>query len=130
MNFLNFFILKLLVKVKYANIFNIISNNEIIPELLQTYCNENKIYETFDLFMKPKYHAYGYIDPNVSRDGNVSVSVGSLASWSGEVSYILLDTQNWYAWGSDGWIGHTAGAYACEDFNVSVPAPPTRISLP
>ena len=52
MNFLNFFILKLLVKVKYANIFNIISNNEIIPELLQTNCNENKIYETFDLFMK------------------------------------------------------------------------------
>lgn len=24
---------------------------------------------TFDLFMKPKYHAYGYIDPSVSRDG-------------------------------------------------------------
>jgi lipid-A-disaccharide synthase len=52
MNFFNFFILKLLIKVKYANIFNIISNNEIIPELLQTNCNENKIYETFDLFMK------------------------------------------------------------------------------
>ena len=58
MNFLNFFILKLLVKVKYANIFNIISNNEIIPELLQTNCNENKIYETFDLFINITYFFY------------------------------------------------------------------------
>ena len=59
---------------------------------------------------------------NGSRDGNVSVNVCSLDSWSGEVYYILLDTQNWWAWGSEGWIGHTAGGYACEDFSVSVPA--------
>jgi len=51
-NFFNFFIIKLFIKVKYANIFNIISKNEIIPELLQSNCNEHKIYETFDLFMK------------------------------------------------------------------------------
>ena len=56
---------------------------------------------------------------NGSRDGNVSVNVCSLDSWSGEVYYILLDTQNWWAWGSDGWIGHTAGPNACEDFSSS-----------
>jgi len=51
LNFINYFIIKLLVNVKYANIFNIISKNEIIPELLQSQCNENKIYEVFNSFM-------------------------------------------------------------------------------
>jgi len=50
-NFLNFFIIKLLAKVKYANIFNIISNFEVIPELLQSECNERKIYEIFDKYI-------------------------------------------------------------------------------
>ena len=52
MNFINFFILKLLVKVKYANIFNIISNSEIIPELLQSRCNPDEIYEVFNSHMQ------------------------------------------------------------------------------
>jgi len=59
---------------------------------------------------------------NGSRDGNVSVDVCSLDSWSSEIYYILLDTQNWWAWGSDGWVNHSAGAGACENFSVSVPA--------
>ena len=45
MNFLNFFIIKLLIKARYANIFNIISDSEIIPELLQSRCNPKTIYE-------------------------------------------------------------------------------------
>ena len=52
MNFLNFFIIKLLIKVRYANIFNIISNSEIIPELLQSRCNPNTIYEFVDSYIK------------------------------------------------------------------------------
>ncbi len=52
MNFFNFFILKLLIKVKYANIFNIISNSEIIPELLQSRCNPDEIYEVFNSHMQ------------------------------------------------------------------------------
>ncbi len=52
MNFINFFILKLLIKVKYANIFNIISNSEIIPELLQSRCNPDEIYEVFNSHMQ------------------------------------------------------------------------------
>jgi len=44
-NFINFLIIKILVKVKYANIINIIANEEIIPELLQSKCNPNDIYK-------------------------------------------------------------------------------------
>ena len=52
MNFVNFFIIKLLIKVRYANIFNIISNSEIVPELLQSKCNYKKIHEVVDLYTK------------------------------------------------------------------------------
>ena len=52
MNFLNFFIIKKLIKTKYANIFNIISNSEIIPELLQSRCNPDEIYEILDTYIK------------------------------------------------------------------------------
>jgi len=52
MNFLNFFIVKLLIKVRYANIFNIISNSEIIPELLQSRCNPKTIYEFVESYIK------------------------------------------------------------------------------
>ena len=52
MNSINFFIIKSLVKIRYANIFNIIANSEVIPELLQSKCNANSIYETFNLYIK------------------------------------------------------------------------------
>ena len=42
MNFLNYLIVKLLVKIKYANIINIINNKEIIPELIQKECNAKR----------------------------------------------------------------------------------------
>ncbi len=45
MNFINFLIIKILVKVKYANIINIVANEEIIPELLQSKCNSKNIYK-------------------------------------------------------------------------------------
>ena len=44
MNSLNFFIIKFLVKVKFANIINIAANKEIIPELLQSRCNSRNIF--------------------------------------------------------------------------------------
>ena len=52
MNFLNFFIIKLLIKVRYANIFNIISDSEIIHELLQSRCNSKTIYEFVETYIK------------------------------------------------------------------------------
>ena len=41
----------MLVKIKYANIINIAANEEIIPELLQSDCNSNKIYEYVSSFL-------------------------------------------------------------------------------
>jgi len=48
MGMINFFIVKMLVKVKFANIINIAANEEIIPELLQSNCNATNIYNTVD----------------------------------------------------------------------------------
>ena len=46
MNSINFFIVKMLVKVKFANIINIAAGEEIIPELLQSSCNSKNIFKT------------------------------------------------------------------------------------
>ena len=50
MNSVNFLIVKMLVKVKYANIINIAANEEIIPELLQSNCNSINIFNKVDSF--------------------------------------------------------------------------------
>ncbi len=51
-NFINFLIMKFLVKVNFANIINIINNKEIIPELLQSECNSKEIYKSVVYFLK------------------------------------------------------------------------------
>jgi len=50
-NFINFFIVKMLVKVKFANIINIAAGKEIIPELLQEKCNAKNIFNKVDEFL-------------------------------------------------------------------------------
>ena len=52
MNFLNFLIVKMLVKIKFANIINIINNQEIIPELIQKECNAKEIFRSVVYFLK------------------------------------------------------------------------------
>ena len=52
MNFLNFMIVKFLVKIKYANIINIINNKEVIPELIQNECNSKEIFKSVVYFLK------------------------------------------------------------------------------
>jgi lipid-A-disaccharide synthase len=51
-NIINFFIMKSLVKVKFANIINIINRKEIIPELLQGECNAYEIYNSVVYLLK------------------------------------------------------------------------------
>ena len=51
MNFINFLIIKMLVKIKYANIINIAANEEIIPEMLQSKCNAKNIYKLVNEFL-------------------------------------------------------------------------------
>ena len=51
MNFINYLIVKSLVKTKYANIINFAANKEIIPELLQSNCNPENIFKYVDNFL-------------------------------------------------------------------------------
>jgi len=55
MGMINFFIVKMLVKVKFANIINIAANEGIIPELLQSNCNATNIYNTVDKLLSNKH---------------------------------------------------------------------------
>ena len=55
MGMINFFIVKMLVKVKFANIINIAANEGIIPELLQSNCNATNIYNTVDKLLSDKH---------------------------------------------------------------------------
>ena len=50
----NFFIVKMLVKVKFANIINIAANKEIIPELLQSKCSAKSIFYTVNKLLNDK----------------------------------------------------------------------------
>jgi len=54
MGIINFFIVKMLAKVKFANIINIAGDEEIIPELLQSKCNPKNIYNTVDKLLNDK----------------------------------------------------------------------------
>jgi lipid-A-disaccharide synthase len=54
MGMINFFIVKMLAKVKFANIINIAANEEIIPELLQSKCKSQNIYNNVDKLLSDK----------------------------------------------------------------------------
>ena len=63
MGLINFLIIKMLVKTKFANIINIAANKEIIPELLQSNCNPEKIFKVVsDYLDNPKK-----IDEQISK---------------------------------------------------------------
>ncbi len=52
MGFINFLIVKSLVKTKYANIINFAASEEIIPELLQSNCNSKNIFRHVSNFLE------------------------------------------------------------------------------
>ena len=51
LNMINYFIMKILVNVKFANIINITADEEVIPELLQSKCNSKNIFDTVKKFL-------------------------------------------------------------------------------
>ena len=51
MNILNYLIVRMLVKVKFANIINIAADEEVIPELLQSNCNAKNIFKNVSFFI-------------------------------------------------------------------------------
>ena len=85
MNFLNYLIVKLLVKIKFANIINIISNKEIIPELIQKECNAKEIYNSVVYFLKRPELMKKQID-DCSK---VLIQIRSKTSSSDEAMYVL-----------------------------------------
>tara|TARA_B100001146_G_scaffold9127_1_gene7556 strand:+ start:1999 stop:3126 length:1128 start_codon:yes stop_codon:yes gene_type:complete len=62
MNTINFLIVKMLVKVKYVNLINIAANEEIIPELLQSNCNSNNIFNNVDNYFDNNQSMKNQID--------------------------------------------------------------------
>ena len=85
MNFLNFMIVKFLVKIKYANIINIINNKEVIPELIQKECNAKEIYKSVVYFLKNP----NLIDQQIKDCQNTLEEIRSKTSSTGQASLIL-----------------------------------------
>ena len=82
---INYLIMKSLVKVKFANIINIINNKEVIPELLQEECNGKEIYNTVIYFLKnPKI-----MKQQIKDCEKTLVQIRSKTSSSDEASLVL-----------------------------------------
>ena len=62
MNFINFLIVKMLVKVKYANIINIAADDEVIPELIQGNCNSQYIFNKVTTYLNDNQLMQNQID--------------------------------------------------------------------
>ena len=85
MNSINFFIVKMLVKVKFANIINIINNKEVIPELLQNECNSKEIFRSVTYFLKNPI----LMDRQIDDYKKTLDEIRSKTSSTGEASAIL-----------------------------------------
>ena len=86
MNFINFMIVKFLVKIKYANIINIINNREVIPELIQKECNAKEIYKSVTYFLKNPT----LIKQQIKDCQNTLEEIRSKTSSTSEASSILV----------------------------------------
>ncbi len=85
MNFINFLIVKFLVKVKFANIINIINQKEIIPELIQNECNSKEIFKSVVYLLKnPKLMKKQIKDVSKTLD-----EIRSKTSSTSEVSAVV-----------------------------------------
>ena len=85
MNFLNFMIVKFLVKIKYANIINIINNKEVIPELIQNECNSKEIFKSVVYFLKNP----ALMDKQINEFSNTLNEIRSKTSSADEASSVL-----------------------------------------
>ena len=87
MNFINFILAKFFLKVKYANMINIINDKEIIPELLQNECNADDIFKSVYYFLKKPDMIQKQLH-NVKKTIN---DLTSSTSSSNEISKIILN---------------------------------------
>ena len=65
-NFITHFILKLIVKIKFANLINLILNREIIPEMLQKKCRADLIFAQLKNLIEDKKAAQNQIDESIA----------------------------------------------------------------
>ncbi len=86
MNFVNYFLAKLFLKIKFVNMLNIINNKEIIPELIQRDCNPNEIFNSVYYFLKKP----DLIDKQLSEIKSTLSRLKSASSSSDEAAKILL----------------------------------------
>lgn len=56
-NFITHFLIKMMIKIKFANLINLIANKEIIPEMLQKNCTGEKIFRRVKDLIENKYLA-------------------------------------------------------------------------
>ena len=87
MNFINFYLAKLFLKINYVNMLNIIKNREIIPELLQNDCNPNEIFNSVYYFLKKPE----LMQKQLSEIKLIINEIKSSTSSSEEASKILLN---------------------------------------
>jgi lipid-A-disaccharide synthase len=82
MGFINFMIVKALVKTKYANIINFAANEEIIPELLQSNCNHKNIFNIVDSFLDNPDKIKEQVEKvqNILKEFKINQSSSELAS--------------------------------------------------
>ena len=86
MNFINFYIAKFLLNIKFVNMINIINNKEVIPELIQSECNADEIFKSVLYFLKKPY----LISKQKDEINNTLKNMSSLTSSSEEASKIVL----------------------------------------
>ena len=85
MNFINFFIVKSLVKTKFANIINIINQKEVIPELIQKECNAKEIFRSVVYFLKNP----DLMKKQINEINNTLDEIKSKTSSSSEASKVV-----------------------------------------
>ncbi len=62
LNVFSHFIVKRMVKIKYANLINLILNRELIPEMLQDKCNAKELAQQMSRLMRDKNLANEQLD--------------------------------------------------------------------
>ena len=87
LNLINYYLIKLFVKIKFVNIINIINNKEIIPELLQNECNSKEIFKAVNYFIKHPALA----EKQIENCQKTLADIKSKTSSSDEVALILRE---------------------------------------
>ena len=86
MNFINFYLAKFLLNIKFVNMINIINNKEVIPELIQSECNADEIFKSVIYFLKKP----NLIAEQKDKINNTLKNMSSSTSASEEASKIVL----------------------------------------